>query len=69
MNNKNKITGKVSDGLKQIKNKYPQMVQKFEEIKKDIYKPQIERLGNTKEEIEKEVKEKTERDYIETFFN
>ena len=36
--------------LGQIKDKYPEMVQKFEEIKKEGYEPQIERLGETKGE-------------------
>jgi len=36
--------------LGQINDKYPQMVQKFEELKNEVYEPQIERLGETKTE-------------------
>jgi hypothetical protein len=50
LSNKDKATRKVSASeLGQIKDKYPQMAQKFEEIKKEVYEPQIERLGETKE--------------------
>lgn len=33
-----------------LANKYPEMEQHFQEIKKDMYKPKIDRLGETKEE-------------------
>ena len=36
--------------LGQIKDKYPQMAQKFEGVKKEAFKPQVERLGETKGE-------------------
>ncbi len=32
-----------------LSDKFPQMEQHFQEIKKEIYEPQIERLGETKE--------------------
>ena len=38
-----------ADELGQIKDKYPQMVQNFEEVKKQAYEPQIQGLGHTKE--------------------
>lgn len=51
MSNKDEIRREVSASeLGQIKDKYPQMVQKFEEIKKEVTEPQIERLGETKVE-------------------
>ncbi len=51
MHNKDEAESKVSASqLGTIKDKYPQMVQKFEEIKKEVYEPQIERLGETKKE-------------------
>lgn len=51
MSNIDKVRREVSESeLGQIKDKYPQMVQKFEEIKKEVYEPQIERLGETKGE-------------------
>ena len=33
-----------------LANKYPQTAQHFEEVKKEAYEPQIERLGQTKGE-------------------
>ena len=33
-----------------LANKYPQEAQHFEEVKKEAYEPQIERLGQTKGE-------------------
>jgi len=51
LSNKDEARRKVSASkLGQIQDKYPQMVQKFEEIKKEVYEPQIERLGETKGE-------------------
>jgi hypothetical protein len=49
LSNKHEAKREVSASeLGQIKDKYPQMAQKFEEIKKEVYEPQIERLGETK---------------------
>ena len=51
MTNNDEARGEVSAReLEQITDKYPQMAQKFEEIKKEGYEPQIERLGETKKE-------------------
>lgn len=51
MSNNDEARREVSDReLGQIKDKYPQMVQKFEELKKEVNEPQIERLGETKGE-------------------
>lgn len=35
---------------KNLANKFPEMEQHFEELKKEIYEPQVERLGETKKE-------------------
>ena len=51
MSNKDEARREVSASeLGEIKNIYPQMVQKFEAIKKEGDEPQIERLGETKKE-------------------
>ena len=51
MSNNDEARSTVSASeLEQIKDKFPQMVQKFEGIKKEVYEPPIERLGETKEE-------------------
>jgi len=34
-------------GLGQINDKYPQMAKNFEEVKKQAYQPQTQRLGQT----------------------
>ena len=39
-----------ADELGRLKEKYPQMAQNFEEIKKQAFEPQVERLGQTKGE-------------------
>ena len=33
-----------------LADKYPEVEQHFQEVKKEIYEPQIERLGETKKE-------------------
>ncbi len=49
MSNSDQFRREVSGSeLDQIKAKYPEMVQKFDEIKKEANEPQIERLGETK---------------------
>ena len=49
MSNSDQFRREVSGSeLEQIKAKYPEMVQKFDEIKKEANEPQIERLGETK---------------------
>ncbi len=51
MSNKDEARRAVSaNKLGQIKDKYPQMAQKFEAIKNEVYEPQLERLGETKKE-------------------
>jgi len=51
LSNKDEARREVSASeLGEIKNIYPQMVQKFEAIKKEGDEPQIERLGETKKE-------------------
>ncbi|WP_337984364.1 hypothetical protein [Dehalobacter sp. DCM] len=39
---------KNSDRRKDLADKFPQMEQKFQEVKNEIYEPQVERLGETK---------------------
>lgn len=49
MSNKDKAKKEVSGSeLEHIKDKYPQMVQRFEGIKKQAYEPQIQGLGQEK---------------------
>ena len=47
--NIDEVKREVSDSeLGQIKDKYPQMAQNFEEIKRQAYEPQIQGLGQAK---------------------
>jgi len=49
LSNKDKAKKEVSGSeLEHIKDKYPQMVQRFEGIKKQAYEPQIQGLGQEK---------------------
>ena len=51
MSNKDKVEREVSaDELEQLKNKYPQMAQKFEEVKKQAYQLQIQGFEQTQEQ-------------------
>ena len=47
MSNKDEVIKREvsASELEQLKDKYPQMVQKFEELKKQAYQPQIQGLG------------------------
>ncbi|MDQ7093871.1 hypothetical protein REC12_09725 [Desulfosporosinus sp. PR] len=39
-----------------LANKYPEVEQHFQEIKNEMYEPQVERLGETKKEQKKRTK-------------
>lgn len=43
----------------ELANKFPEVDQHFQEIKKEIYEPQIERLGETKKEQKNRAKNPT----------
>lgn len=44
---------------KELANKYPEVEQHFQEIKNEMYEPQVERLGETEKE-QKQQKQQTQ---------